>query len=34
VSVDVYIDDYDNSFVNAPVLTTYDGVGVAPVISN
>jgi hypothetical protein len=33
-SVDVYIDDYDDSFVNAPVLTTYDGVGVAPVISN
>jgi hypothetical protein len=33
-SVDVYIDDYDNSFVNAPVLTTYDGVGVARVISN
>jgi hypothetical protein len=31
-SVDVYIDDYDDSFVNAPVLTTYDGVGAARVI--
>jgi hypothetical protein len=31
-SVDVYIDDYDESFVYAPVLTTYDGVGVARVI--
>ncbi len=31
-SVDVYIDDYDDSLVNGPVLTTYDGVGVAPVI--
>jgi hypothetical protein len=33
-SIDVYIDDYDNSLVNGPDLTTYDGVGVAPVISN
>ncbi len=33
-SVDVYIDDYDDSLINGPDLTTYDGVGVAPVISN
>jgi hypothetical protein len=31
-SVDVYIDDYDNSFINKPTRTTYDGVGVALVI--
>jgi hypothetical protein len=31
-SVDVYIDDYDSSFVNAPTRTTYDGLGVALVM--
>jgi len=33
-SVDVYIDNYDSSFSgNVPTRTTYDGVGVAPVIT-
>ncbi len=31
-SIDVYIDDYDYSFINGPTRTTYDGVGVARVI--
>ncbi len=32
-SIDVYIDNYDSSFSgNVPTRTTYDGVGVAPVI--
>jgi hypothetical protein len=30
--VDVYIDDYDSSFINRPTRTVYDGVGAAIVI--
>jgi hypothetical protein len=32
-SIDVYIDDYDSSFVNEPSRTTYDGIGVARVVT-
>jgi hypothetical protein len=30
----VYLDDYDSSFANRPARTTYDGVGVASVITS
>jgi hypothetical protein len=33
-SVTVYIDDYDSSFSNRPARTTYDGLGVAPVLTS
>ena len=31
-SIDVYVDDYDGSFKNAPTRTTYEGIGIARVI--
>lgn len=33
-AITVYIDDYDGSYnVNAPTRTTYDGIGIAPVLT-
>ena len=32
-SIVVYLDNYDGSFTNGPTRTTYDGVGVASVIT-